>query len=96
MKNEKCPKCNLTYTHQIGCPNSGLPTYESSTIAKDESKTESLSQTSVESKKLNTNNRHAKCMNCKNLTLSSFDLAFFEAQPEKIFDSYYCGCYGWD
>jgi hypothetical protein len=27
---------------------------------------------------------------------SSFDLAFFEHQPNQPNDRYYCGCYGWD
>lgn len=27
-KSEPCPRCNLKYTHQLGCPNSSLPTYD--------------------------------------------------------------------
>lgn len=27
---------------------------------------------------------------------SSYKLAFFEYRPDKEFDRYYCGCWGWD
>jgi hypothetical protein len=27
---------------------------------------------------------------------SSVDLPFFEHHPDKPFDEYYCGCFGWD
>ena len=27
---------------------------------------------------------------------SGFGLAFFEYKPDKDFDTYYCGCHGWD
>jgi hypothetical protein len=27
---------------------------------------------------------------------SSFSLAFFEYKPDQEFDTYYCGCWGWD
>lgn len=27
---------------------------------------------------------------------SSYDLAYFKHQPDQPFDSYYCGCHGWD
>lgn len=33
---------------------------------------------------------------CKSEQPSSLSLAFFERRPEKEFDSFYCGCYGWD
>lgn len=33
---------------------------------------------------------------CKCETESSPSLAFFKSQPEKEFDSYYCGCMGWE
>lgn len=38
------------------------------------------------------------CKNIKNITEvdSDYDLAFFKYDPEKEFDTYYCGCFGWD
>ncbi len=94
---EKCPKCSLTYGHQIGCSKSGLPNYQkSSTIDKVESKKENHVDTQDTSKKLNTEKRRAKCIQCALKTESNSGLAFFESKPEKEFDSYYCGCYGWD
>lgn len=39
------------------------------------------------------NNPHGKC---KSEKPSDTNLAFFEYQPNKEFDMYYCGCYGWD
>ena len=40
--------------------------------------------------------RRAKCPYCKGTTPSSTELPFFEHCPSKEFDSYYCGCRGWD
>jgi len=40
--------------------------------------------------------RKAKCDYCKNKKQSALDLPFFEYKPEFDFDSYYCGCRGWD
>ena len=46
--------------------------------------------------------RHNECDNCIGKSScecqkpSSTDLAFFCYQPDKEFDSYYCGCIGWD
>ncbi len=31
-----------------------------------------------------------------NETKSDFNLAFFEYHPESKYDTYYCGCWGWD
>lgn len=40
--------------------------------------------------------RTAKCEYCKKKVESNLDLPFFEYKPEYDFDSYYCGCRGWD
>lgn len=40
--------------------------------------------------------RMARCgTTCKEVP-SSPNLAFFKHQPDRDFDSYYCGCRGWD
>lgn len=44
----------------------------------------------------NLTNREAQCAYCKKATPSSVTLAFFEARPNKPYDSFYCGCRGWD
>lgn len=36
------------------------------------------------------------CYGCGNVVPSSLGLAFFEHRPGMQFDSYYCGCKGWD
>jgi hypothetical protein len=33
---------------------------------------------------------------CRCVTESTPSLAFFKAMPEEEFDSYYCGCMGWE
>lgn len=97
MKNEKCQKCGLNYIHQIGCPNSSLPTYVSPTTVKLEPKTENHSQTSIEPKKLNTAKRRANCCYGNHaFVLSDESLPFFEKRPDRETDAYYCGCYGWN
>ena len=40
--------------------------------------------------------RKARCPDCKGTVNSSFDLAFFAYRPEREFDSFYCGCRGWN
>lgn len=40
--------------------------------------------------------RMAKCSYCKNMKSSSYKLTFFNPQPNKPYDDYYCGCRGWD
>ena len=40
--------------------------------------------------------RIAKCMDCGERVSSAPSLPFFWYRPDKEFDSYYCGCYGWD
>lgn len=45
-------------------------------------------------------NRRARCTyygsKCQSEIESSLDLAFFELRPEKEFDEFYCGCWGWN
>lgn len=45
-------------------------------------------------------NRLAKCWCCGKIRESSCDLPFFEPKekfnPKSDYDSYYCGCGGWD
>jgi hypothetical protein len=44
--------------------------------------------------------RKARCgyygTHCHSETPSSMKLPFFEYRPDKEYDTYYCGCYGWD
>ena len=40
--------------------------------------------------------RTAKCSYGGNEVPSSTKLAFFEHCPDKPYDRYYCGCFGWD
>ena len=40
--------------------------------------------------------RQAKCSYCNHTVNSSAKLAFFKNRPDKQFDSFYCGCRGWD
>ena len=43
--------------------------------------------------------RVARCSyyrRCHNEVPSDYGLAFFTYRPDKEFDEYYCGCYGWD
>lgn len=40
--------------------------------------------------------RKARCADCGKLTDSRTDLPFFQHRPYAEYDSYYCGCYGWD
>jgi len=39
------------------------------------------------------NNKYGKCTS---ITESSWLLPFFKHRPDKEYDEYYCGCYGWD
>lgn len=41
-------------------------------------------------------NKQAKCIYCGDLVVSDHQLAFFRSIPEQQYDSYYCGCRGWD
>ena len=40
--------------------------------------------------------RKARCGYCGKLTDSKISLPFFEYRPNCKYDSYYCGCWGWD
>ncbi|HSW91511.1 MAG TPA: hypothetical protein VLG09_02605 [Candidatus Saccharimonadales bacterium] len=42
------------------------------------------------------NYRIAKCTYCRKEATSNSKLPFFGYDPEKVYDSYYCGCKGWD
>lgn len=44
----------------------------------------------------NLTGRKAKCSYCKKEADSNVNLPFFEYKPDKEYDEYYCGCYGWD
>lgn len=46
-----------------------------------------------------TQGRKAKCCyycSCHNIVDSEPGLPFFKMQPDQEYDSYYCGCEGWD
>lgn len=45
--------------------------------------------------KPNLKGRKAKCTDCGKITDSRWDLPFFEYRPDKEFDHYYDGCWGW-
>ena len=40
--------------------------------------------------------RKAKCSYCEKMEDSSWSKPFFEYQPNKEYDYFYCGCRGWD
>lgn len=40
--------------------------------------------------------RLMKCRSCGRVVESNQDAAFFKFQPDEEYDSYYCGCDGWD
>lgn len=40
--------------------------------------------------------RKAKCAYCGKIKDSDYNLPFFEYRPDREYDSYYCGCGGWD
>ena len=40
--------------------------------------------------------RTARCADCGSLEPSAPSLPFFMYRPDNAYDSYYCGCYGWD
>ena len=40
--------------------------------------------------------RQCKCADCGHVAPSAWNQAFFKYQPDREFDSYYCGCYGWN
>jgi len=40
--------------------------------------------------------RRAKCCMCSNTMISGERAPMLERNPGETFDTYYCGCYGWD
>lgn len=44
--------------------------------------------------------RKARCSyygsKCHSIADSNFSLPFFEHRPDREYDSFYCGCWGWD
>ena len=54
----------------------------------------------VEDKLPDLTNRKARCTyynsKCGSERSSSVELAFFAHKPNKPYDEYYCGCFGWD
>ena len=40
--------------------------------------------------------RKARCAYCRDVCESRWNLPFFEYRPDNEYDSYYCGCRGWD
>lgn len=41
--------------------------------------------------------RKAKCSQCgKSIVNSKWELPFFKHRPDREYDTYYCGCWGWD
>lgn len=40
--------------------------------------------------------RCAKCSDCGNIQPSNYNLIFFRYRPDCQYDSFYCGCRGWD
>lgn len=40
--------------------------------------------------------RQAKCLDCGKIVESSLGLVFFDYRPKHAFDSFYCGCKGWE
>lgn len=50
----------------------------------------------VEDSKPNLEGRMAHCTECASVTNSKWSLPFFGYNEDKDYDSYYCGCHGWD
>ncbi len=50
----------------------------------------------IDDKKPDLTGRIAKCAECSHTTKSNYDLPFFQYNPDKNFDEYYCGCHGWN
>jgi hypothetical protein len=42
------------------------------------------------------NGRKAKCGYGDTVVNSNYNLAFFKHSPNEEYDTFYCGCYGWD
>lgn len=50
----------------------------------------------VDDKQIDLSERFAKCTECGCIKPSNNNLPFFKYCPEKEYDSFYCGCCGWD
>lgn len=52
----------------------------------------------VETAPINLTGRMAHCAytTCKSMQESSLSLPFFTHHPDKQYDTYYCGCLGWN
>ena len=54
----------------------------------------------IEENKPSLSGRKSRCSyygsHCHSEFDSSYNLAFFKYKPESAFDTYYCGCFGWD
>lgn len=50
----------------------------------------------VVDKKPNLTGRKAKCTDCGEIADSNWNLPFFEYCPDKEYDRFYSGCWGWD
>ena len=46
--------------------------------------------------KPNLTGRKAKCTDCGEIVDSNWNLPFFEYCPDKEYDRFYSGCWGWD
>lgn len=97
--------CNGMATH--GNEHDGLPAYHPTCIVHETC--EVVETPSFEGRTARCDHygtapgRRNECSECRGKTAcecekpSSINLAFFQSQPEKEHDSYYCGCaFGWD
>lgn len=50
----------------------------------------------IADKKPDLTGRIARCFQCGNERPSSFNIAFFSYNENSKYDSYYCGCRGWN
>lgn len=50
----------------------------------------------VVDEKPNLTGRKAKCTDCGEIVDSNWNLPFFEYCPDKEYDRFYSGCWGWD
>ena len=50
----------------------------------------------VDEKQIDLTGRKAICSYCNTIVDSSLNLPFFEYRPDKEYDSFYDGCWGWD
>ena len=54
-------------------------------------------KTLEKARRVHEKDRLCRCSQCSITYHLSNEMApFFKARPDKEFDDYYCGCYGWD